>query len=73
MKKSLLTVTMMPCVNVLQMCESVNMYGFSWNLNMLGDRTDSSSVRVSGSHSWDFDTMVLKVLALAGKINICTS
>jgi len=55
-----------------QMCDTINMYGFSWNLNMLGDRTDGPSVRVSGSHSWDFDTMVLKVLALAGKINVCT-
>uniref|UniRef100_A0A061R0F5 Beta-galactoside alpha--sialyltransferase 1 n=1 Tax=Tetraselmis sp. GSL018 TaxID=582737 RepID=A0A061R0F5_9CHLO len=56
----------------LQMCETVNLYGFSWNLNMLGDRTDGPSPRVSGSHSWDFDTTVLKMLALAGRINVCT-
>jgi hypothetical protein len=56
----------------LQMCERINIFGFSWSLSMLGQRTDGSSLRVTGSHSWDFDTMVLKIMALAGKINICT-
>ena len=39
---------------------------------MLYSRKDASSPRVSGSHAWSFDTMLLRVLFLAGKLNICT-
>jgi len=56
----------------MQMCEVTNIFGFSWSLHMLASRTDGASPRVTGSHSWDFDTMVLKMLALVGRINICT-
>mmetsp|Transcript_27995 Transcript_27995/g.44883 ORF Transcript_27995/g.44883 Transcript_27995/m.44883 type:complete len:118 (-) Transcript_27995:7-360(-) len=56
----------------LLQCDVVNLFGFSYNTKMLYSRDDASSPRVSGSHAWSFDTMLLRVLFLAGKLNICT-
>jgi hypothetical protein len=56
----------------LMQCDAVNLFGFSYNTKMLYSRKDASSPRVSGSHAWSFDTMLLRVLFLAGKLNICT-
>mmetsp|Transcript_42381 Transcript_42381/g.70754 ORF Transcript_42381/g.70754 Transcript_42381/m.70754 type:complete len:116 (-) Transcript_42381:31-378(-) len=57
----------------LQMCKQVNLFGFSHSMGMLRDREDKTSPRVSTSHSWEFDTLMLRVLALSGRISLCTS
>ena len=56
----------------LLQCDTVNLFGFSYNTKMLYSRKDAASPRVSGSHAWSFDTMLLRILFLAGKLNICT-
>lgn len=56
----------------VHMCEHVNLFGFSFNMQMLEKRPDAASPRVSTSHSWKFDTLMVRMLALAGKINVCT-
>lgn len=57
----------------MQMCERVNLYGFSYSMDMLNKRTDARSPRMSRFHDWAFDTIFLRVLHLGGFINLCTS
>lgn len=57
----------------LQMCEQVNLFGFSHSMTMLHDRTDATSPRISSSHNWEFDTIMLRLLALSGRVSLCTS
>ena len=57
----------------LQMCERVNLFGFSYSMDMLNKRNDARSPRMSRFHDWAFDTIFLRVLHLGGFINLCTS
>ena len=57
----------------LKMCRTVNLFGFSYNIDMLQSRSDGPSPRVSAGHAWDADTLVLSLLALTGHINLCTT
>jgi len=51
----------------------VNLFGFSHSMTMLHDRTDATSPRISSSHNWEFDTIMLRLLALSGRVSLCTS
>jgi hypothetical protein len=51
----------------------VNLFGFSHSMEMLHDRTDATSPRISSSHNWEFDTVMLRLLALSGRVSLCTS
>ena len=54
------------------MCESVNLFGFSYDMKMLESRKDTTSPRVSPSHAWGVDTAMLRLLSLSGSLNLCT-
>lgn len=56
-----------------QMCEHINLFGFSFNMKMLNERSDSISPRMSRFHDWQFDTLMLRILHYSGKINLCTT
>mmetsp|Transcript_21255 Transcript_21255/g.72390 ORF Transcript_21255/g.72390 Transcript_21255/m.72390 type:complete len:254 (-) Transcript_21255:1834-2595(-) len=57
----------------MQMCESVNIFGFSYLPEQLSVRSDAISPRKSPHHDWGFDTYVLRLLHLAGMVNLCTT
>ena len=57
----------------IKMCKRVNLFGFSYSIDMLQSRSDGPSPRVSAGHAWDADTSILAMLALAGHINLCTT
>ena len=57
----------------MQMCERVNLFGFSYSMDMLNKRNDARSPRMSRFHDWAFDTIFLRMLHLGGFINLCTS
>jgi hypothetical protein len=56
-----------------QVCDTVNLFGFSFSMHMLNDRTDSISPRMSRFHDWGFDTSLIRLLHYTGKINLCSS
>ena len=57
----------------MQMCERVNLFGFSYSMDMLNKRNDARSPRMSRFHDWAFDTMLVRLLHLSGYVNVCTS
>lgn len=57
----------------LQTCETVNIFGFSYTPQMLSSRGDAISPRQSPHHDWATDTYVLRLLHLAGFVNMCTT
>jgi|AntAceMinimDraft_5_1070358.scaffolds.fasta_scaffold08425_2 hypothetical protein len=57
----------------MQMCERVNLFGFSYSMDMLNKRNDARSPRISRFHDWAFDTILLRLLHLGGFVNLCTS
>jgi hypothetical protein len=57
----------------MQMCERVNLFGFSYSMDMLNKRSDARSPRMSRFHDWAFDTMLVHLLHLSGYVNVCTS
>ncbi|QDZ23440.1 hypothetical protein A3770_10p59580 [Chloropicon primus] len=56
-------------------CDRVNLFGFStrWSdMTGRGRRDEVISSRMSRSHDWNVDVMILNLLAISGKINFCT-
>ncbi|KAK3277583.1 hypothetical protein CYMTET_14418 [Cymbomonas tetramitiformis] len=51
----------------LRMCSSTNLFGFTYTSETL----DGGNVGYKG-HAWNFDIMLLRLLHLAGDIQICT-
>lgn len=52
-------------------CDRVSLFGFSYTTSMIAARLDAVSPRLSRFHDWSADTVVLRLLALAGAIDIC--
>lgn len=57
----------------MQVCDTVNLFGFSFSMHMLNDRADSISPRMSRFHDWGFDTALIRLLHYTGKVNLCSS
>ena len=56
----------------LQVCENVNVFGFSLDVESLITRGDSVTQRINPAHSWSFDTLLLRYLAMSRMVDICT-
>ena len=52
-------------------CKRISLFGFSYTTSMIAARLDAVSPRLSRFHDWSADTVVLRLLALAGVIDIC--
>ena len=56
-------------------CDTVNLFGFSTRASDMtgrGRRNEVISSRMSRSHDWNLDVMILNLLAISKKINFCT-
>lgn len=56
-------------------CDRVNLFGFStrWSdMEGRGRRSEVISSRMSRSHDWNVDVMILNLLAISRRINFCT-
>jgi hypothetical protein len=59
----------------MRMCETVNLFGFSIDLPGVATRVHFRPIveRPSAAHSWAFDTLLLRLLDLSGRVNLCTA
>lgn len=53
-------------------CDKVNLFGFSHNTGML-TREDTISPRMAPTHAWDFDVLLIRLLFLSRRVDICTT
>ena len=59
----------------MQLCESINVMGFSLELGAVHHPVHFRPIseQPSGAHSWAFDTLLLRALHLTGYLQICSS
>jgi hypothetical protein len=55
----------------LKMCEEVDLFGFSVSMDNFAKSFNHG--RPSESHSWEFETMMMRLLYFTGAINVCNS
>ena len=55
----------------LKMCEEVDLFGFSVSMDNFAKSFNHG--RPSESHSWEFETMLMRLLYFTGAINVCNS
>eukprot|EP00854_Cymbomonas_tetramitiformis_P012725 gene12725-15049_t len=57
----------------IQLCQEVNLYGFSLSKMELEKQVHFRPIRErpSQAHDWDFDALVYRLLHIAGRIQIC--
>ena len=65
----------------LKMCQEINLFGFSYQMNTVNNSQRNTrsksfqstvvSPRLSKHHDWHTDVLVIKYLAMAGILNIC--
>ena len=58
-----------------QVCDRVNLFGFSYSSDVLRTRPGHMDKHhtMHSAHSWEFDVLVIRLLHLAGDVNICTA
>mmetsp|Transcript_32048 Transcript_32048/g.102067 ORF Transcript_32048/g.102067 Transcript_32048/m.102067 type:complete len:129 (+) Transcript_32048:132-518(+) len=54
-----------------QLCESVDLYGFS--VSMDNFKKGFNHGRPSESHSWEFETMLMRLVYFAGLMDVCNA
>uniref|UniRef100_A0A7S0MSG1 Uncharacterized protein n=1 Tax=Pyramimonas obovata TaxID=1411642 RepID=A0A7S0MSG1_9CHLO len=52
-------------------CETIDMFGFSVSLDNFAQSFNHG--RPSESHSWDFETVLMRLLYFSGAINVCNA
>eukprot|EP00873_Tetraselmis_striata_P008674 jgi/Tetstr1/428938/TSEL_018914.t1 len=59
----------------LQSCDAVSLFGFSVDLAGVTDQVHFRPIaeRPSAAHSWAFDTLLLRLLDLTGRVTLCTA
>ena len=58
-----------------QVCDRTNLFGFSYSSEVLRTRPGHMDKHhtMHSAHSWEFDVLVIRLLHLAGDVNICTA
>lgn len=56
----------------LQMCEQINVFGFSYSKLMLKSHEENSlSPRMSKYHDWTTDALLVRLLGIGGVVHLC--
>mmetsp|Transcript_37894 Transcript_37894/g.119619 ORF Transcript_37894/g.119619 Transcript_37894/m.119619 type:complete len:111 (+) Transcript_37894:946-1278(+) len=59
-----------------KLCRTVDAFGFSYSQQLLRTRPghmDDGQWGMSSAHAWDFEVMLIRLLHMAGRIDICTA